>query len=122
MLFTRLFFAFVFGFVFSFSFSFADHLNVTTFRGARIISFPVAGFLPLRLAFCFTLNLPKPEINTSSPDARDCLISSSNVSTVSMDFLRVKPMASATASTMWALVSVPDNGMVGASFHSETPD
>ena len=78
MLLTRLFFAFVFGFVFSFSFSFPDHLNVTTFLGARIRSFPVAGFLPFRLAFCFTKNLPKPEINTSSPDSRVCLICSNN--------------------------------------------
>jgi hypothetical protein len=48
MLLTRIFFAFAFGFVFSFSFSFPDHLNVTTFLGARIRYFPVAGFLPRR--------------------------------------------------------------------------
>jgi hypothetical protein len=50
------------------------------------MSVPVAGFLPRRFAFFFTQNLPKPEINTSSPDSRDCLIRSSNISTVSIDF------------------------------------
>jgi hypothetical protein len=78
MLLTRLFF--VFGFEFSFSFSFPDHLNVTTFLGDRIRSFPVAGFLPRRLAFSFTQNRPNPEISLSLPDFRDCLISSSNIS------------------------------------------
>jgi hypothetical protein len=85
MLLTRPFF--VFGFVFSFSFSFPDHLNVTTFLGARIRSFPVAGFLPFRFFLFFTQNLPKPEINTSSPDSRDCWISSSSISMVSIDYL-----------------------------------
>jgi hypothetical protein len=82
-----------------------------------IMFVPVAGFLPFLLAFCFTQSLPKPEINTSSPDSRDCLMSSSNISTVSIDFFRVNPILSATASTIWALVRVPDNGMVGAAFH-----
>jgi hypothetical protein len=31
---------------------------------------------------------------------------------VSTDFRRVKPLASATVSTIWALVRVPDLGMV----------
>ena len=47
-------------------------------------------------------------------------MSSSNISTISMDFFRVYPFLSATASTMWALVREPDNGLVGASFRSET--
>jgi len=85
MLLTRLFFAF-FGSVFSFSFSFPDHLNVTTFLGAMIRSFPVAGFLPFCFFLFFTQNLPNPEINTSSPDSRDRLMSSSNISIVSGAF------------------------------------
>jgi len=105
MLLTRLFF--VFGFVFSFSFSLPDHLNVTTFLGAIIRSFPVAGFLLFRFFLFFTQNLPKPEIITSSPDSSSDLMSSSKVSTVSIDFLRVKPFCSITASAMWALVRVP---------------
>ena len=106
MLLTGLFFAFVFGFVFSFSFSIPDHLNVTTFLGASSWSFPVAGFLPRRLAFCFTQNFPKPEIIKSSPDSSVDLMSSSKVSKASIDLNRVNPLATATASTTWALVSV----------------
>ena len=84
---------------------------MTTFLGANIISFPVAGFLPRRSAFCFTQKRPKPEINTSSPDSSVDFMSSSKVSMVSTDFRRVKPLASITASTMWALVSVPLKGI-----------
>ena len=56
------------------------------------------------------------KINTSSPDYRDCLMSSSNISTVSIDFLGVNPFLSATASMMWALMRVPGFG-IEASFH-----
>jgi hypothetical protein len=81
---------------------------------------PVAGFLPLRSRFFFTQNFPKPEINTTPPVFRDCLISSSKILTVSIDLLRVNPFLSATASIMWAFVRVPDNGMVGVFFHLKT--
>jgi hypothetical protein len=50
------------------------------------------------------------------------MMSSSNISTVSIDFLRVNPFLSTTASIIWALVMVPDNGIVGASFHEEASD
>jgi hypothetical protein len=72
---------FILGFHFPFtcSRSFAEHLNVTTRLAGRIALAPVAGFLPLRAALSFTQNFPKPEINTSSPDARlDLMISSSD--------------------------------------------
>jgi len=72
------------------------------------------------LFFFFTQNLPKPEINTSSPDSRECLVSSSIISTVSIDFLRVNPFLSALVSMMWASVRVLAHGMVGVSFHSAT--
>ena len=78
-LFARIFFTIAF-FRFSFSLSIPEHWNVTTFLGASIISFPVAGFLPRR--FFLTQNFPKPEIITWSPDSRDCLMSSSNISMV----------------------------------------
>jgi hypothetical protein len=95
---------------------FPHHWNLRTFLGASIISSPVAGFLPRRLFFFFTQNLPKPVINTSSPDSKDRLMSSSSISTVSIDFLRVYPIFYATESNMLALVSVPAFGIV-ASFH-----
>jgi len=91
--------------LFNFSLSFMALWKVTTFLGAGIRSSPVTGFLPRR--FFFTQNLPKPEIKTSPPDSKDCLMSSSNISTVSIDFLRVNPFLSATASMMSALVRVP---------------
>ncbi len=42
------FFAF---YLFSFSLNLPEHLNVTVFLGASIMSLPVAGFLPLRSRF-----------------------------------------------------------------------
>ena len=84
------------------------------FLEASIRSSTVAGFLPRR--FFFTQNLPKPEINTCSPVSSVRLISSGNISTLSIDFLRVNPFFSATSSMMWDLVSVPGFG-VKAFFH-----
>ena len=92
-----LFYAIAFSLI-SFSLSIPEHWTLTTFFGASIISSLVAGFLPSRFAFSFTQNLPKPEIRTSSSDSRDCLISSSNILTVSKDFFWVKPFCSITAS------------------------
>lgn len=77
----------------------------------------MAGFRPFRLAFCLTLNFPNPVNSTSSPDSRDCLMSSNNISTISIDFMRVYPLLSATELMILALVRVPVSGMVGASFH-----
>ncbi len=77
------------------------------------MSSPVAGFLPRRFFFFFTQNLPKPEINTSSPFSRDRLISSKTISTVSKAFLWVYPLVSTTDSTIRALVREPDFGYVG---------
>ena len=106
----------------SFSLNFPEQWNVTTFRSLSIRVLSVAGFRLFRLAFCFTLNFPKPEINTSSPDSRDRLMSSNNISTVSFDFLRVNQFVSVTASIILALVREPDNGIVWTSFLQETPD
>jgi hypothetical protein len=46
----------------------------------------------------------------------DCLISSNNISTVSIDFCRVNPFLSATALMLWVLVRVTDIGIVRVSF------
>jgi hypothetical protein len=66
-----------------FSRNFPEHLNVTTRLADKMASSPVAGFRPFRSFFSFTQNLPKPETRTSSPDARDDLISSRRVSVIS---------------------------------------
>ena len=84
---------------------------MTTRRSARTMSMPVAGFRPFRWFFCFTQNLPKLEISTSSPDSRVRLMSSRTASTVSLAFLRLKPLAAATASMISALVRVPVLGI-----------
>jgi len=67
---------------------------------------PVAGFLPLRSAFCLTWNLPKPETRTSSPDASLDFMISRTVSTVSDALCLVKPLPVAIASIIPDLVSV----------------
>jgi len=54
--------------------SFSEHLNVTIFLGASIISSPVAGFLPLRSFFCLTSNFPDPLMNTSLPFSKVSLM------------------------------------------------
>ena len=74
------------------SLNFPEHVNVTTFLGSSIMSSPVAGFLPFRSLFPFTQNLPKLEINTSSPDASVFLIISKRVSTISVDLFLGKPV------------------------------
>ncbi len=61
-------------------FNFPEHLNVTTLLGARIISSPVMGFLPLRSRLSLTQNLPNPLTRTSSPDASVDLMISRRVS------------------------------------------
>jgi hypothetical protein len=71
------------------------------------MSLPVAGFLPLRSSFCFTQNLPKPLIRTSSPDSRVFLMSSRRVSIVSVAILRVIPMWLVRVDIMSAFVSDP---------------
>jgi hypothetical protein len=43
------------------------NLNVTAFLVARIRTYPLAGFLPLRSRFFFTQNLPKPKIKGITP-------------------------------------------------------
>ena len=86
------------------------HLKVTTRLGARIISSPVAGFLPLRSRLSLTQNLPNPLIRTSSPDARVDLINSRIVSTVSVDCFLVNPFWCAMASVIWDLVRVTMGG------------
>ena len=91
---------------FIFFFKFREHLKVTTLLGASIKSFPVEGFLPLRLLFSFTQNLPKPLTNTSSPDSRLFLMCSRMVSTISDDLFFGYPVCSAMASTIWAFVRV----------------
>ena len=65
----------------------------------------VAGFLPFRSAFCFTLNLPKPDINTSSPDSSFDLMISSRVSTVSLACFFVRSRWLFNLDTMLAFVS-----------------
>lgn len=65
----------------------------------------VVGFLPFRSAFCFTQNLPKPDINTSSPDSSFDLMISSRVSTVSVACFFVKPRWLCNLDTMSAFVS-----------------
>lgn len=57
-------------FPFIFPWSLGEDLKVITRLGLRVISLPVAGFLPGRPCFSFTKNLPNPEIRTSSPEAR----------------------------------------------------
>lgn len=51
-----------------FSLNLPEDLNVTTRLDFSIITLPVTGFLPLRLLFSLTQNLPNPLIMTSSPD------------------------------------------------------
>ena len=86
------------------SLNFPEHLKVTTRLGASIISSPVAGFRPLRSRLPLTQNLPNPLIKTSSPAARDDLIISRMVSTVSVDCFLVNPFRSAMALIMWTFV------------------
>jgi hypothetical protein len=76
------------------SLNFAEHLKVTTFLSSSVMSSPVAGFLPLRACFSLTQNLPNPLINTSSPDSSALLMTSTSVSTISMDFFFVNPSLS----------------------------
>ncbi len=59
------------------------HLKVTTRLFSRIISRPVAGFLPFRGAFSLTWNFPNPDIITSSPDAKVDFMISRRISIVS---------------------------------------
>jgi len=68
-----------------FSLRFFEHLKVTILLASKVRSFPVAGFLPLRDFFSFTMNLPKPEIKRSSPDSRVCLMISKRASIVAED-------------------------------------
>jgi hypothetical protein len=75
---------------FTVSLNLPEHLNVTTFLGSNNKSSPVAGFLPLRSLFSLTQNLPNPDTNTSSPDARVLLMISRRVSKISEDLLLEK--------------------------------
>jgi len=67
---------------------------------------PVAGFLPLRSAFCLTLNFPNPLMRTSSPDSNLDLMISRRVSTVSDAFAFGNQLALAIASISWDFVRV----------------
>jgi hypothetical protein len=75
------------------SLNFPEHLKVTTRLGASIISSPVAGFRPLRSRLPLTQKA-----------ARDDLIISRMVSTVSVDCFLVNPFRSAMALIMWTFV------------------
>ena len=88
------------------SLNFPEHLNVTTFLEASIMSSPVAGFRPFRSFFSFTQNFPNPETNTSSPEARVFLMISKRVSTISDDLFLGKPVWFWTDSAIWTFVSV----------------
>ena len=70
------------------SLSFPEHLNVTIRLGSSIKSLFVVGLRPLRCLLCFSWNLSKPDIMTSSPDSRDCLMISSRISVTSVDCFR----------------------------------
>jgi len=91
---------------FTISRNFPEHLKVTTFLGASIISSPVFGFRPFRSAFSFTQNLPKPLTMTSSPDTRVCLMIPRRVSTVSMDLFLENPLLVLISSMMSFFVRV----------------
>jgi hypothetical protein len=84
--------------------SFPEHLKVTILRGFSIMDSPVDGLRPLRAFFSLMQNFPKPEIRTSSPEARVDFMISRIRSTAWTDFALVKPTSSTTFSTMCAFV------------------
>lgn len=93
--------------LFIFSRSSRAHLKVTTFLGVIVMGSPVWRFLPRRSCFSRIENLPKPEIWTSSPDSRVCLITSKTVSTSSVDLHFARSVLVETAWVRSALVRVP---------------
>ena len=68
--------------------SLPELLNVTTLLGDNINPSPVDGLRPRRSRLSLTWNLPKPDIMTSSPDSKDCMMISNRISMTSVDCFR----------------------------------